>query len=367
MTPSGAAASDIPSLALFVVSGGSGPVSGLHRFTRHGRTWQGHHLAQVDGLAALARHPVLPVVYGVSGTTATGSLHAWEIRADDARYLGGRSTGGQEPCHVTIDPAGCWGVVTNYASGSLAVFGLGADGAVISGPQLLRLTGTGADPDRQAGSHPHQGVLDGGRLHVVDLGADVVRTVVVEADENAGWAARELAVRAVPPGTGPRHLVVLPDGALVVSGELASAVLLGPMTGPGGDWVVAPSTTRGVRHDGPRNYPGDVQRSPDGRWVYLANRGRDTISSFAVRDGTLRHVAEVDAGVRWPQHLQVVGKELFVAGRDDSHVVALPLTAGVPGTPREQFSCEAPSWLLPEPPTEVQTRPERWTSTTESV
>ena len=95
-----------------------------------------------------------------------------------------------------------------------------------------------------------------------------------------------------------------------------------------------------------RNYPGDIQSSSDGRFVYLANRGYDTIAAFAVDGPVPRLVAERDAGVAWPQHMLVHEDELVVCGWDSSRVVGFQLAGGVLGTPRSLFDCADPVWIL---------------------
>ena len=80
-----------------------------------------------------------------------------------------------------------------------------------------------------------------------------------------------------------------------------------------------------------RNYPGDIQRSVDGRFVYFANRGNDTIATFDVSGAKPVLVSELDSTVFWPQHLLVHGDHLLVAGWDSSRVVAMKLENGVPG------------------------------------
>jgi 6-phosphogluconolactonase len=125
-------------------------------------------------------------------------------------------------------------------------------------------------------------------------------------------------------------------------------VLTGRPDGPSAAWRVTPSTTRTgpAKTRTPRNYPGDIEGSVDGRFVYLANRGYDTIGTFAVGAGDPQFIAEMDTGVQWPQHLLVDGDELVIAGWDSGLVVSMPLVDGVPGDPTVLFECSGAGWLL---------------------
>lgn len=338
--------------SLYVAGYGSAPEHGLYRFGLRDQAWSGTQLATVPALTSLARHPTLPVVYGTAGTPSTGTVLAWTVSEDGASLLSSVPSAGTEPCHLAADPSGRWLAVANYASGSVAVWGLADDGSIGGREQLLELTGAGSDPDRQEAAHPHQIVLDGDLAYVPDLGADLIRVYRCDGD-----AASRLVPEhefGVPAGTGPRHLVVLDDGGVAVSGELSSTILTGTVSEPDPLWHVAASTGHTFPPDGApsRNYPGDITASADRALAYLANRGHHTVSTFAVRGDAPLLVGELDAGVTWPQHLLPAGDELLVAGRESSNVVALALVDGVPVSSRVLFECPGAAWLLPAGPTD---------------
>jgi 6-phosphogluconolactonase len=335
---------------LYVAAHGSGPQFGLHRFQIRDGVWTGDQLAQVPALSALARHPSAPVVYGVSGGPDEGWLHAWRIGAD-ATPIAHVSTGGGEPCHLAVDPGGGWLVAANYATSSLAVWRVAGDGSVLGEAQLLKLSGSSVDPDRQTTAHPHHVGLDGDVAYAVDLGADVVHVFAVQTSSHAADFLTPLRDVAVPSGTGPRHLVRLGDGRVAVSGELLSTVLVGRLDTSADHWEVASSTRRGGRPGSgyERNYPGDITCSRDQRLVYLANRGHNSVSTYDVGSGRPVLLSEVDAGGRWPQQLMVCDDDLLVATRDSDRVCAVSLDDGVPTTSRVLFECPGASWLLAGP------------------
>lgn len=333
--------------ALLVASRGAAPDHGLYRFTPDGTTWSGKQLATARQLSALALHPTLPVVYGTSGMGQEGSIHAWRLMGDAAISLGETLSDGAEPCHLVVDPGGRLLIVTNYTSSTLAVQTLSADGSFDGPIELITLTGGGPEADRQDNAHPHQVIIHNGGLIVIDLGADLVREYTIDPKKRGAAALVPARATAVPPGTGPRHAVVLPDGRLAISGELGSNLVVGRLGDPVAAWANVPSTTRTgpakTRHK--RNYPGDIQRSLDGRFVYFANRGYDTIATFDVTGPEPRMVSELDSTVAWPQHMLVCPDHLLVAGWDTSQVVALPLHDGKPAAAKLVFTCSGAGWL----------------------
>jgi 6-phosphogluconolactonase (cycloisomerase 2 family) len=340
---------------LYVAGRAGDEHEGLYRWDLAATEWRGRHLATARELSALAEHPLLPVVYGVSAAEE-GRIYAWRVPAqgsgqDAASVLGDVSSGGADACHVAVDPEGRTLIVVNYAHGSIAVQRLATDGSLDSsagGSHVEKLCGSSVDPDRQEAPHPHQAIFHDGHLFVTDLGADLLREYRLDGHSLTCDALIPVRETAVPPGTGPRHAVVLPDGRFAISGELASTVVVGrPGAGPD-TWVVVPSTLQ----DGPaktrhvRNYPGDIKSSGDGRFIHVANRGYDTITTYDVTDAEPRFVCEVDAEIAWPQHLLVVDGELLVAGWDSSRVVALPLADGHLGDVRVLFDCPGAAWLM---------------------
>jgi 6-phosphogluconolactonase (cycloisomerase 2 family) len=331
---------------LYVAGYGFDVECGLYRFLYVDEHWAGELLTAVAELAALARHPWLPIIYGVSG--GAGIVRAWDLSGDGARLVSESSTAGIEPCHVAIDVGGRMLVVANYESGSIAVWELTSDGALLGAPGVIELSGSSVTPDRQSGPRPHQLVFVNDSVCVVDLGADAVHIFTISplrSGANALTAAKSVSV---PAGTGPRNLVTLPHDRIAFTGELGSTVISGKLNGHPSNWRSSPSTKDARPISGPpRNFPGDIQRSPDGQLVYVANRGNDTIATFSVGEEAPQLVGELNSSVRWPQHLLLANNELFVAGRDSSNVVALSLLDGLPVESRALFECPGAAWLLP--------------------
>ena len=334
--------------ALYIASRGVFELHGLTRWTQTDGVWKGDTLGRAEHLSALAWHPTLRVIYGTSGVGMDGSIHAWRIDGDQAEKIGGKASGGAEPCHLTVDPSGKLLVFTNYTTSTLGLQRLADDGSFEGDVALLKLSGGGPEIDRQDDAHPHQAFFVGETLFVIDLGDDSVREFSLDLTKPGAEALTQTRLTKLPAGCGPRHAVVLNDGRLAISGELGSNLLVGHPGAPEGAWQSVPSTTRPgparTRHR--RNYPGDIQRSADGRFVYFANRGNDTISTFDVTGKIPKLVAEVDSTVFWPQHLLVEGDRVLVAGWDSSRIASLKLEDGIPVAAGTAFECAFPGWIL---------------------
>lgn len=321
--------------------------------------------ARTPSPSFLARHPTLPVLYAVNEVDR-GAVSAWAVEAPaHLRPMGTRSTGGAHPCHLAVSPTGQHLFSANYGSGSVAVHALDPVGALRERTDLLAHDGPGPQPrhdERQAAvgamfasrpdwerqkAHAHMVSPrpDGGRLLAIDLGADAVFRY--EVDQLTG-ALKPYGQRIrTRPGTGPRHLARHPDGRrCYLVGELNATVT---------EYELDPSTEslherwRGdTSRAGGHVQPSEIAVSAGGRFLYVANRGPDTVSVFTL-DGRPRYVGEVGTGGQWPRHFALVGAQLYVAN-ERSHTVAVfhvdPHT-GIPASAGEPFAVPSPTCVLP--------------------
>ncbi|MBE1875172.1 lactonase family protein [Myceligenerans pegani] len=262
----------------------------------------------------LAAHPSGRTLYAV-GETDPGSLTVLGVH-DDGSLVPRRTvaSGGSEPCHVVAGTSHVW--VANYADGIAAAWPTDGDGLPTASHESFGNQGSGPVPDRQAGPHAHSVHLpgDSATALVADLGTDELRTHRAAPDSGRG---SELAA-TFPPGAGPRHLVELPDGALLVAGELDCHLHLlvpdlGPQTLPRyrlADGFAITGATWGP--DGGPGFPSHLTLSPDGRYVHVGVRGPDVLAVLRLErvfaGWKARHALDVELGAgAWPRHHAVVG------------------------------------------------------------
>ncbi len=264
----------------------------------------------------IARHPDLPVLYAVEETDE-GRVHAWQLEDGvPAADLGSGETGGSEPAHLAVDSSGRFLITANYSGGSISVHRLGPDGSIGERTDLIQHLLHGDHP-RQAGAHPHMvRVVEDGLL-VIDLGGDAIYQYRLLDD---GTLEQTNVIRT-PPGAGPRHAVRLGDRYYVtaeLSGELLVYETDGQLAG----------VLRASRAEGP-NQPSEL--TGNDRFLYVANRGPNTVSVFALGRGLPEYRAEVAAG-DWPRHIALDGRTLYVASERSHQVLVMTIDpdTGIP-------------------------------------
>jgi 6-phosphogluconolactonase (cycloisomerase 2 family) len=300
--------------------------------------------ARTPSPSFLAQHPRRPVLYAANELADGGTVSAFTVGDDHALTpLAVRPTGGDDPAHLAVSPDGRHLLVANYTSGSVSVHPLASDGTPGERTDLLDLVGSGPEPDRQAGPHAHMVRPDRGEWLVADLGSD--RVWRCRLDPFAGRLTMLPPAVVAKPGTGPRHLRHSADGALLLVGEL-SATLGWYRPGRDGSLVlqgeVATSNAAGV------NYPSEIVTGRDGRFVYVANRGPDTVSAFSWDGDQATLVAEVPVGGAWPRHMTLVGDHLYVANQMSQTVSTFRIDgeSGVPVPLGEPSAEPTPTCLL---------------------
>jgi 6-phosphogluconolactonase len=284
-------------------------------------------------------HPDQPWLVSV-GETSPSEVVCTRLDTDGGlTVLGRQATGGDAACHLALVPSGGWVVVAHYGSGTVESFALADDGT-LTGPQgrFAPSAPTGPDPDRQDGPHAHQVVVDPGgtgELLVCDLGTDRVHRLRLHPDGRLSEAADALVL---PPGFGPRHLVVA-DDTLVVAGELSVELWVGRRTQDG--WVrtqVLPTTSRSPAERAASAAPAlPSGLRLVGDQVVVATRGTDTVSVFALdRDRSAgSFVGEVSCRGQHPRDVVVADGRVWVANQESDEVVVLDLAAVAAGREEE--------------------------------
>ncbi|MFE5655817.1 lactonase family protein [Streptomyces sp. NPDC056517] len=285
-----------------------------------------------------------PVLHAVS-ETAAGAVAAFDVSGPEPRLLGAPvPVDGAAPTHLALAAGHL--LTANYSSGSVTALPLAGDGTARPATTVLRHEGSGPVTSRQAGPHAHQVLPDpSGRWIVsVDLGTDSVRICALDPDTGALTLHGETALR---PGTGPRHLAFHPAGThAYVLNELeptltvcrwdADAGVLEPL----GETSVVPEGAPGPSH------PSEVVVAPDGRFLWAAVRGDDTLAVLALDpDGAKAAlVATVPCGGSWPRDLTLApsGRHLYAANERSGDVTWFALDPET-GIPARAGSVEAPA------------------------
>jgi 6-phosphogluconolactonase len=293
----------------------------------------------------VALHPNGKFLYAVGeqgGTQKkTGALSAFRIGMPSGKLelVNHVDTGGAGPCYVSLDKTAKVAFTAQYGAGSVSSFQVGEDGALSNAVTVIQHQGSGTDPKRQAGPHAHSIQMAPGNKYAVacDLGLDKVLLYRVDL------AKGELASHGfgtVPPGSGPRHLAFHPNGHFAfVNNEMKMTVSTMAYDGEKGALTLVDTVSTLPQED--RGMAGlstaETLVHPNGKFVYVSNRGHDTIAVLRCDavTGKLTLVANVKTEGRTPRNfaLDLTGKWM-IAGHQDGNSAAVFKVDAETGIPK---------------------------------
>ena len=281
-------------------------------------------------------HPNRRWLFAVSETSAHAEGRSGQVcvlrlpgqEAGNQPHLINQQQGnGDWPCHLTIDASGRWLLVSNYQSGNVSVLPILENGALGGLAENVQHHGHGPDAERQEGPHTHSTLFTPDQRFVIvaDLGLD--QLVVYAFDVSNGHLNEHTRIHCQP-GSGPRHMVFHPNNRqLYVSHELNNTVVVYDY-----DAASATFTERQTIATIPPGITGNlaahIQISPAGDWLYVSNRGHNSLATFAVNaSGLLAPPIFSSCGGNWPRHfaLAPTGDFLFVANQYSNDLSILPL------------------------------------------
>jgi 6-phosphogluconolactonase (cycloisomerase 2 family) len=266
------------------------------------------------------------VLFSVHGALDYVSAFAIDAETGHLSLINRQPCQGENAVDSALDPSERFLVVANYTSGGVAVLPVAADGALGPVAQLVALSGThGPDPVHQTGPHPHGVIFDpSGRFVIVpDKGLDCVFAFRFDAGRLVPTAQERIGSRA---GAAPRHCVFHPRlPVLYVNNELDSTITAYRFDAADGRLeALQTETTIPGGFDG-RNSTAEIAAAPDGRHLYVSNRGQDSIAVFAIdaRSGALRYLASEPTQGGTPRFftLDSAGEQLFAANQEGDNIV----------------------------------------------
>ncbi len=239
------------------------------------------------------------------------------------------TSGGAGPCHISTDAKNQFAVVANYGGGSTAVFTLKPDGSLDKRSAFVQHEGKSINKQRQEGPHAHCGFFsdDGYKVFVCDLGLDQVLLYNVDRF-NGTLGVNDPAAIKLTPGAGPRHIHIMPgsNDVAFVNGELDMTINLVEMDLKANKYEV--KQTLSTLPEGTKNSTAystaEVRIHPNGQFVYVSNRGHNTVAVFSydAKAKSLKAVGHITGDIKTPRNFNITpcGNWMFIASQDGGSV-----------------------------------------------
>src|SRR6266478_284832 len=288
----------------------------------------------------VAVHPNGKYAYAAneSGKASAVSAFAVDAKSGKLTLLNQIPSLGEDPCHLSFDKTGKYLLVANYSSGTIAVFPILADGRLGEHAALVKDQGAlGPNKERQEAPHAHwiETSPDNRFALVADLGLDEV--LVYKFDATSGTLTpNEPAFTRLKAGSGPRHATFYPNGKFVfAASELSStATSFAYDIKKGTLKEIGTASTLPPGFSG-RNDVAEAAVHPNGKFLYVSNRGNDSIAILSIDPGnrTLAPAGGIPTGGKEPRHFAIdpSGKYLLAENQFSNNIDVFKIDAATGG------------------------------------
>lgn len=291
---------------------------GIYRFTLDAEQPQ---IKDVQVAAKLGNPTYLTIsednryLYSVIKDGESGGVAAYSILGEtgELKLLNSQLTEGASPCHVSVDKENNHVVTAHYHRGTVELYKVNKEnGKVAPASSIVQHEGSGPNKERQEKPHVHYSGFtpDEKYIAVIDLGIDKLITYA-----NNDGVLEEVSSLSVKPGSGPRHLEFHPNGKYAyLMTELSSEVITLSYDNETGSFKEFQYIST-IPTDFTENNQGSaIHVTADGRFVYVSNRGHNSIAVFSVNQesGELTFIEHTSTEGDWPRDFVLDPSERFV-------------------------------------------------------
>jgi 6-phosphogluconolactonase len=231
---------------------------------------------------------------------------------------------GDRANQVVLDPGGKLAATVTYNGGTFSGFRVQPDGKLSEAIYTDQHAGKPLSAN-QPGPRAHGIVFskDSKFAYVAELGLDRVYTYRVDTAKGT-LAPFDPPFVTLKGGSGPRRLQLHPNGKfLYVNHETDSQVSVFEVNG-GNLKEIQSLSTLPADHKG-NNTTAEIQIDKEGKWLYVTNRGHDSLALYAVDPvkGTLKMIENIPSLGRTPRNITIdpTNEYLISANQGGENVV----------------------------------------------
>ena len=283
-----------------------------------------------------------------------GSIIQYEVHEDGSlKELSDFHANGKSTCYLSFSPNKNAAIVINYWDAIIDVVDVDENGklgdVIQSFKQFYRPDHWG---NRQVGPHAHCAHFWHDWVFIPDLGENAVFQYRWDAKKRnlvrETWIEFEV-------GSGPRHMAMHPTMDICyVSNELFNTVCVAKLDKSEPDIVKArliPIQYQPTLENNDQvSYVSEIKLSPDAKFLYVSNRGDNSIAVFkVVEDGELERIDITPTGGKFPRHFAIspCGKAVIISNQDTGNVLVYSRNTetGLLTPTDEEIEVPAPNYI----------------------
>ncbi|MCB0282167.1 MAG: lactonase family protein [Calditrichaeota bacterium] len=253
-----------------------------------------------------------------------GAVSSFQINPQDGnlKFLNIVPSQGQAPCYISLSSDNKFALVNNYVGATVASFPITKNGSLQEAVSVITHEGSGPNKKRQDAPHMHSIRLEKENdfAYAADLGSDKLYTY--QFDKSSGNLTHlKDKDFSLTPGSGARHFEInYKNDCIYVITELANTIeVFGKSSGERIQTIsTLPDSFSG------QSYCADIHVHPAGKFLYVSNRGHNSIALFYLNpeNGELSFKATFSVHGNWPRNFVIDpnGKFLLVANQKSNNI-----------------------------------------------
>ncbi len=289
--------------------------------------------------AVLIPHPDSKHMYAILETIQDeGTIERYSVDGSstlalqDSFKASGRST-----CYLALSPSRDCAIVINYWDAIIDVCAVDNDGKLSPPHQSFkqfyrpedqwRQVKTREDhwENRQVGPHAHCAHFWNDWVFIPDLGENAV--FQYRYDQQTKTLKHETHIE-FEAGSGPRHMEMHPElDICYISNELFNTVCVARLDSSDNATTKArliPFQYESTIDERDKtSYVSEIKLSPDAKYLYVSNRGDNSIATFKVQeDGSLSRIGLTPTGGKFPRHFAITpcGNAVIASNQDSGNI-----------------------------------------------
>lgn len=264
-------------------------------------------------------------LFSVAQQADQGGIAQFSLQAPSIPLIAKNLAFGAPPCYIGLDQQRQLVFTANYHTATVKVFRASANEPL----KLLtkkKFSGHGPRPEQEAAHIHYADLTPDQRLAVCDLGADRVYTYSVTTD---GQLTNEQSLQ-LPAGFGPRHLVFHPTAQIAfLVGELSSQIAVLKYDPATGSFQLLQQLATIPNDWQQHNGAAAIKISPDGQFVYVSNRGHNSLAVFAWKNKQLELQQLISTEGNFPRDFEIdpTGQYLLAANQNSNNATLFERSA----------------------------------------
>jgi len=252
-----------------------------------------------------------------------GLIYSFKIKEDySLEELGNISTESFAPCYVAEDQTGRFIFVANYVGGVVMMYGKKEDGSL---KKLQKVTLE--NPER---SNPHSVNISSNNkyVYITDLGNDRIWIFNLDTDSKS-LKPNETPFIQLAEGSGPRHFAFSKNNDFAYSINELNGSISAFKIAQNGKLIHLQDISSLPKGFTGENSAADIHIHPSGEFLYVSNRGHNSIGAFLInhKTGSLENIGFTATQGATPRNFAISpnGDFLYIANQDSNNLVSFKI------------------------------------------